>query len=199
MRGNASALMSMPLSVTDTAIVDASGFQVRTSMRPSAGVNLTAFFIRFQTICCSRAPSPSTSDAPASKRVSSVSPFTRRSDTDMSSALDISVSSATVVKFRLSLPRAMLVRSSRSSISRASSSTLRRIRSSVGWAPSGIWCFISRRRTAARIGVSGVRNSCESTARKWSFARFAVSACSFATRKASAAMCSSVTSRMIFE
>ena len=117
----------------------------------------------------------------------------------MSSALVISVSSATFVKLRLSLPRAMLVKSSRSSIRRASSSTLRRIRSSVGCASSGNWRFISSSRTAARIGVSGVRSSCDSTARKWSFARFAVSACSFASRSASAAMWASVASRMIFE
>ena len=70
-----------------------------------------------------------------------------------------------------SLPRTMRVRSSRSSISRASSSTLRRIiaRLAADRRPAG-----ARRppgaETTASTGVSGVRSSWDRVARKWSLA-----------------------------
>ena len=72
----------------------------------------------------------------------------------------------------------MRVRSSRSSMSRASSSTLRRIISMAARRSSGRSPLSSSAWTVLSTGVKGVRSSCESMARNRSFAWLAASAAS---------------------
>ena len=89
--------------------------------------------------------------------------------------------------FNCNLSFAIWVRSSRSSINWLSSSTLRRIMASaaldsVDWESSV--CSASN---AAITGVSGVRNSCESMARKLSLVRFAASTAAFCCAMAASA------------
>ena len=74
------------------------------------------------------------------------------------------------------MPRRIRERSSRSSISRASRTTLRRIISRTGRSGSGVSGSPSIAVTVARTGVSGVRSSWERVARKRSLARLAASA-----------------------
>ena len=53
--------------------------RVRTATRPPAGVNFTAFLMRFQVTCCSLAGSKATWLSSAARSTSRASPFARRS------------------------------------------------------------------------------------------------------------------------
>ena len=104
---------------------------------------------------------------------------------------------STTSRFRWSLPLAIRLTSSRSSISRASSSTLRRISSRVGRTSVGSPGSSSSAVTVARTGVSGVRSSWLSTARNWSLVRLAASAASLAALSSCSACTRAVMSRTI--
>ena len=149
----------------------------RTVIVPPTGVNLTALLSRFQSTWVRR-------EGSAQRRWSSAdsSAFTRRRPAATSRSQQISIVCSTTLRAsvtsrrRSSLPRVMRVRSSRSSISRASSSTLRRIMSSGRRSSAGRRSSPARPEATSSTGVSGVRSSWLRVARKWSFASLAASA-----------------------
>ncbi len=81
-----------------------------------------------------------------------------------------------------------------SSISRASSSTLRRIMARWGRISSDVWPFSWSPESTASTGVRGVRSSWLKVARKWSLARLAASASWRARSTSSSARRRAVTS-----
>ena len=93
----------------------------------------------------------------------------------------------------------MRVRSSKSSINRASNSTLRRIRPSDSRTGAGKSGCCSSATAVIKTGVNGVRSSWLSAAKKSSFARLAFSATSLSSRAFSCFFCSvkSATTRHI--
>jgi hypothetical protein len=147
----------------------------RPPTRPPCGVNLIAFDNRFHTICWSRSASPRTaigrsgSDAVRKMRFASAAGCTT------STAARVIATRSTGRKSKRHSPATMRDMSSRSSISRAWAYALRRIEltaRAVRVVPRfPAWSMFAQ----ARIGVSGVRSSCETVAKNASFARLASS------------------------
>ncbi len=197
MCGSAAALMPMPVSSTLTTTQPSASLQVLTVIVPPVGVNLSAFLIRFQITCWSRAGSASAWCRSAARvksiRTCLLSPSLRT----ISAVCWMSSCRSVGAGAMESLPRLIRVRSSRSSMSRASSSMLRRIipscsRNSVGSSGS-----LASAVAIISTGVSGVRSSWLSAARKSSLAREADSACSLAKRRFSTDARRSVISRKV--
>ena len=149
------------------------GFPVSTEIWPFAGVNFTPFLIRFQKSCCRRAESPCTKSSSASNFRSTRSDFCEIPSRQISSARCNTSWMLIGSRLSLSFPLAMRVTSSKSSINRASNSTLRRITSSARRTSGDSATWASSSATIAITGDRGLRNSCESNARNWSFAAFA--------------------------
>ncbi|CAA9431890.1 MAG: hypothetical protein AVDCRST_MAG64-3552 [uncultured Phycisphaerae bacterium] len=141
-------------------------------------MNFTALLSRFQTTCWSRAGSAQTWCWSAASSSSIATPLASAS-ARVTRAAARATACASVTSWCSSIfPRAIRVRSSRSSISRASICTFRRIVDRSSRTAAGRSAAASRWVTAASTGVSGVRSSCDSTAKNWSFARLARSASS---------------------
>ena len=142
-------------------------------MRPLGGVNFTLFLIKFQKTCCKRAESPSTNGCIARRRNCISRCLAPISSWQISYARWRISCTQVVSKLNCNLPLAMRVTSSKSSIKRASNSTLRRITSRASRVSGESGMVVSSSPTIAITGESGLRNSCESSARNWSFAAFA--------------------------
>ena len=149
----------------------------RTSTRPCFGVNLIAFASRFQNTCCRRASSPLTSRAESSIDSSSEMPFAMAAGRTLSAAAFRTSSRFAGSNAMTILPVMIRDTSSRSSMRCICSVALRPMTSSARFV------ILSAGRSATiclqpRMALSGVRNSCDSTARKSSLRRLARSASS---------------------
>ena len=105
-----------PVSVTDSS----TRLLVRRSARctaPPSGVNLIAFESRFQTICCSRAPSAYSAPTDGSALTAIWMRFASATDWMTSIAARMMSCMSTGARERRSLPDMMRATSSRSSIS----------------------------------------------------------------------------------
>ena len=159
-RAGPAGSMPMPVSSSSTAIrggwriVGARGsgrLGVRIVSRPLGGVNLAALWIRFQTICMTRAWSAVTWWCGASSSVTTSSPATKVASRQISIARRIASWMSMISRSSRIRPRLNRERFSRSSIKRASSSMLRWIISRVGRS-SGDGVGLEHRRDAEEHG-----------------------------------------------
>jgi hypothetical protein len=145
MTGSSSCRMPAPVSLTTISTCELTRWSV-SWIRPSLGVNLTAFIRRFQTTCCRRSGSPLRGPALGSRRDWSVSPLATAAGRTASSADSSTRWMSTGRMSSRILPLMMRDTSSRSSISWSWTCALRTIASSArGVVPESIWPIWSMR------------------------------------------------------
>ena len=163
-----------------------------TSTWPPGGVNFTAFDTRLVITCCNRSGSPRTGTRVSGSEVVSRTPLAAAAGRMRPTAA--STDSATSVGPRVTRhsPETIRETSSRSSISCACVRALCSIAPSATAVLSVPSSPVRSMLDHARIGVSGVRSSCETVARNSSFARLASSARSRAASVRSRYRCRSI-------
>ena len=189
---------SMPTPVSATTISARAATPRRlTRTWPDAGVNLIALATRFQTTCWRRSGSPRTGLARGSRtdwiRMLLASAVGRTA----SSAASITGTRLIARVSSRSLPLTMRDTSSRSLTSWASARPLRSMASSARADVAGSRLIERSMPTQPMTALSGVRSSCERTARNWSLLRLASSATARSLSRSSSARWRSVTSRVM--
>ena len=160
----------MPSPVSRTLTIPFSSSLVRVTVtRPPAGVNFSAFERMFLNTCCNRLTSAFTTTGWCFSMTCRTTCFCVARSKYASTADRITWPRSAVVRSKTTVPRASRVSSRRSSTSLVCNNALRSMTSAARSTRAGSLPIFNMR-AHPRIGVSGVRSSCESTARNSSFA-----------------------------
>ena len=181
--GRNAGSMPRPVSLTATSTNRGRDFS-STRTRPSRSVNLMAFDSRFHITCCRRPASPRMRSTSGSSASAISMPRASAAGRTVATAASITSASRTGSTSSRTLPETIALMSSRSSMIWVCTRALRSI-ASRPFASDGSAAVRRSTCTQPRIGVIGVRSSCDSVATNSSFMRLARSASARAWRSLS--------------